>query len=206
MKRRNFFTILGRMMEKDHRRGSFFRILERQIKREEREAKRAERNRIRRERNASKAARILTRIHKVQAIDLYKMTQHIPTNFFGERGPQFEAVKKLYNKKARILWFLQGLYKYWMFDYEGQGWSARRGFQYSRHRKHYTTMLELHTEKMKQRRWDEKRAKVRARRMKKDPEYYAKRELDRDIEYETQESQIRIRDEKIQVEELIWDE
>lgn len=67
-------------------------------------------------------------------------------------------------------------------------------------------MLELHTEKMKQRRWDEKRAKVRARRMKKDPEYYAKRELDRDIEYETQESQIRIRDEKIQVEELIWDE
>lgn len=206
MKRRNFFTILGRMMQKAHNRGSFFRTLERQIEQEKREARRAERNRLRRERNASKAASLLVRIRRVQAMDLYKMTEHVPTNFFGERGPQFEEVKRLYNKKARILWFLQGLYKYWMFDYEGQGWSSKRGFRYSKHRKHYDKMFEGHLEKMRQRRWDEKRAKVRARRLKKDPEYYNKRELDRDIKYETQESQIRIRDEKIQVEDLIWDE
>lgn len=130
------------------------------------EQKRLERYKARRAANETKAYRILLRLRRVEAIDLFEMTQDIIPNFFGEKDMQFDEVKRLYLKKARIIWFLTGLYKYWAFDYEGQGWSAKRGFGYKRHRDYYYTLLEVHYEKMRQQRWDLKRAKVRTRRNK----------------------------------------
>lgn len=128
------------------------------------EQKRLERYRARRVVNLTRAYPILLRLRKVAVIDLYEMTKSIGPNFFGEKTLQFNEVKRLYEKKARIVWFLLGLYRYLAFDYEGPGWSAKRGFHYSRHRKHYLALREKHLEKVRQKKWDLKRAKVRARR------------------------------------------
>lgn len=131
-----------------------------------REAIRLERYRARRAINVDKAYRILRRLRRVEAIDLYKMTQHIEPDFFGEKHIQFDAVKKLHDKKHRLVWFLKGLYIYLAFDQESPGWSSKRGFSYSRHRAHYERLYEGHMNKLRQEKWDLKRAKVRARRNK----------------------------------------
>lgn len=133
----------------------------------ERERLRVERYLRRRAINAPKAYRILMRIRKVEAINLFKMTQDIEPDFFGRKTEQFDRVKELHEKKARILWFLRGLYHYWAFDEERFGWAVKRGFTYSRHRKHYYKLLEVLAEKVRQAKWDLKRAKTRSRREKK---------------------------------------
>lgn len=129
-----------------------------------REQQRLERYRARREANEKKAHRVLLRLRRVQAIDLFKLTQHIVPDFFGSKQIQFDRVKEIYEKKARIVWHLSGLYRYLAFDVEDRGWAAIRGFHYSRHRKRWFKLLEEHREKVRQQKWDLKRAKVRQRR------------------------------------------
>lgn len=142
----------------------FFDDLDHETREIERERLRLERYWARRRANGDKAYRVLLRWRKVEAIDLFKMTQHIEPNFFGEKTLQFDEVKRLYEKKARIVWFLAGLYRYLMFDDEGHGWSSKRGFHYSRHRKYYAKLREGLSEKVRQAKWDAKRARVRRRR------------------------------------------
>jgi hypothetical protein len=129
-----------------------------------REVEQAERYKARRAANIAKSERVLNRFRKVQSMDLFAMTQHIEPDWFGDKQFQFEAVKELHKKKTRLMWFLKGLYVYLAFDQEVDGWSAKRGFRYSRHRAYHAKVMENHKEKLRQEKWDLKKAKVRKRR------------------------------------------
>lgn len=109
----------------------FFSNLDKITDERVREAERIVRYRARRAANEAKALRILHRLRRVESIDLYLMTQHIEPDWFGEKDMQFKAVKELHVKKARIVWFLKGLYRYLAFDQEVDGWAVKRGFHYS---------------------------------------------------------------------------
>lgn len=159
-----FFTDLVAIEKARWSSGFFDGLAQAQIAADE-EADRVERYRARRRRNGPAALRVLSRLRKVESIDLFKMTQEewIP-DFFGEKHLQFERVKELHLKKARLVWFLTGLYQYLAFDFEGHGWTIRRGIKYSRHRKVWYRLLETHRENVRQQKWDRKRAKVQRRR------------------------------------------
>lgn len=161
-----FFEELDLMAEKLYR-AKFFDDCDAMTADLERERLRLERYRARRKANGDRAYRILLRLRKVLAIDLHRMTQHIEPDWFGEKHLQFAEIKRLYDKKARIAWFLTGLYNYLAFDYEGQGWSSKRGFKYSRHRAHYYKLLDTHRENLRQQKWDKKRERIRSRREEK---------------------------------------
>ena len=144
----------------------FFRDLDKIRDTDSHDRERLARHRARRQANIKKSERVLKRLHKVQDMDLYRMTQHIEPDWFGDKHEQFQAVKELHTKKTRIVWFLKGLYVYLAFDQEIDGWAVKRGFHYKRHRAYHAKVMEGLSERIRQEKWDLKRAKVRARRKK----------------------------------------
>ena len=149
--------------------GPWFDDLEAIVRKEQEEREKLERYRARQQTNTPKAIHIMRRIKRLEAIDLHRMTHHIPPDWFGERHLQFAEVQRLYIKKSRMLWYLKGLYHYLMFGLELPSWKAKRGvFAYSKHRAYYAKLLPQHAEKLKQARWDAKRARVKAAREKRE--------------------------------------
>jgi len=120
-----------------------------------------------RDANLPKAQRLYKRLQVVREFDLWKATAHIEPDFFGSNKIRFNYVKSLYEKKARIEWTLKALYNYWAYDEIIAGFNPRRGFKYSTHRRVYLHNLAQHKENMRQKKWDAKRARVRAQRRAK---------------------------------------
>lgn len=159
---RDLDVVAQRMIE-----SGFFTKLDRLIAKEQKAQEFAIRLQRRIERNKRRADAVLSRIRQVESIDLFKATKHIGPNFFGEKTLQFEAVKVLHQKRDRILWYLRGLYTYLITGTQVNGWAKHRGLNnYSKHRTHYYALLELHKDRLRQEKWDKKRAKVRERRRK----------------------------------------
>lgn len=128
------------------------------------ERKREQRERERREANRAKAMRLAMRLEVVRRFDIWKATEHIGPNFFGDNSKRYARVKQLYAKKARIEWILSSLYTYWMHGYVRPGTFPKKGLTYSKYRKVYMGHKDTLQEKIKQEKWDKKRAKVRKRR------------------------------------------
>lgn len=127
-------------------------------------------------RNRAKAGRLLKRLQFVRDFDVWKATEHIEPDFFGDNTRRFNRVKQLHAKKNRIWWVLNALYHYWAFDYVAPGTNPKRGLTYSKYCKVYMGHKENHKENVLQAKWDAKRAKVRERRAKQ-----AKRDAMRDM-------------------------
>jgi hypothetical protein len=161
-------------LDRDKYDGPFFNDLEAAI---------AEEIRIS-EKRARLAARIPQALHvlhclrRIEDIDLYRMTLHMPPDFFGNQTQRFDKVKELYEKKARIVWHLKGLYMYLAFDEKSHnGWKLRNGTQYSKQRKVWFKLLRKHKENVeenrKQAKWDKKRQrqqKIKATKARKTQE------------------------------------
>lgn len=155
-KAEDFFTDLGLM-------SGFFDDLDDMIRKDIREIERQQRYEARRNLNAAKARRIHTRIVRVRAFDPWAKTEHIKPDVFGDNYERKSAIMALENKRLRIHWVLWAMYHYWMFDESTKG-AKRYGKRYSLYRKLFDRHVALYAEKLKQDKWDKKRAKVRARR------------------------------------------
>lgn len=114
--------------------------------------------------NVRRALHIQKWLNRVKNIDLFQMTAHIEPNFFGDKKAQFDEVKRLYEKKTRIVWVLSGLHHYLAFDEHLVKQTQHKKLTYSAFRKVYYKQLEKHRENIRQAKWDAKRARVRARR------------------------------------------
>lgn len=127
-----------------------------------------EKERARVARNRAKASRLLGRIERVRAFDIWEATKHIDRNFYGENDKRNTRVKQLYAKKNRIEWMLTAIYKFWAFDETVVGFNPRLGLKrWSRIRKKFLLMREEHHERVLQIKWDIKRQRVRAARARK---------------------------------------
>jgi hypothetical protein len=115
--------------------------------------------------NLHRALHFQVWLKRVEKIDLFKMTAHIEPNFFGEKQAQFDAVKKLHEKKARLIWVLSALHHYLAFDHHLFKQTQNKKLTYSAYRRVYLKQLEKHRENIKQAKWDAKRARVRDKRL-----------------------------------------
>ncbi len=161
MKMGTFFVKLDRVFK-----GKFFSRLERMSQKIHEEEEYLRLYRERRITNGPRAGRVLARLRRVEAIDLFKMTQHIKPDFFQSKRKQFDAVIELGEKKGRIVWYLNALYNYLAFDDDRHFLPYLGTNSYSHHRAYYYELLEDLAEKVKQAKWDKKKARVRARRDK----------------------------------------
>jgi hypothetical protein len=136
-----------------------------------------ERYRLKRERNLRKALRIRPRLYRVQNLDPWAETSHIPAeDDWGDRRPRYEAVKAFHARKDRLLWVLTSLYNYWSFDYvQGQSFKPnKRTLTFSFLADKYDTILDELRERVRQENWDRKRARVKSRREKREQGKVAK--------------------------------
>lgn len=122
----------------------------------------------RRKRNEARGKRLLRRIYVVDHFDLWKATAHMRPNAFGNYD-RFERVKELHNKKARLQWILYAMYYKFVFNtpYNGMDRDKKLPTKFSKFAKQYDRLYEDHLENVRQARWDEKRARVRARKQKR---------------------------------------
>lgn len=142
----------------------FFADIDALIRQEALDAEKQKRYWERRARNLVKAQRIQRRMQLVRDYDIWKLVAHMEADFFGEWDERNARIKLLYAKKTRLNWVLVSLYNYWAFDYKGPGFDPKKGLTFSRICRQYDNNFETFKEKLKQEKWDRKRARVRARR------------------------------------------
>ena len=128
------------------------------------EIERDKREQRRRERNKQRGYRLAHRIKIVDSFDIWKATAHMRPNFF-DNDDRYEVVKVLYQKRQRLSWILHAMYWRFVYDRPYRECTYKLGSgKFSRFSRLYEKIEANHHENVKQARWDEKRAKVRARR------------------------------------------
>lgn len=126
---------------------------------------RQERNKVRRANNLAKALRIRPRLYAVKAFNEWATTQ-LGEDEWGDLTPRNNEVKAMYAKKAKLLWVITSLFKYWAFNERPYPTfkANKRTLTLSYLSKQYDKFLEDLQERVRQENWDRKRFRVRARR------------------------------------------
>lgn len=168
MPKSQFFSDLDTLIAQRKEEG-FFRDLDFIIAERKRDRDHYERYWARRRASQRRAVHLQSYINRVEKFDPWKTILGIdPEFYFTDELYEKEMklrIKRLINKQLRLLWTLRALHHYLIGDKAHPG--SKRSLKYTVHRRMWYRNLKTHKEKVRQARWDEKRARVRSRRAKK---------------------------------------
>lgn len=155
----------------------FFEELDGLILEEKQELARMKKYREKSDRMLRKAQHIKPRLDKVLDFDIWKNARiNVGRDFWSTSDDVATEVKRLYAKRDRLIWVLCGWYNHLIGGNPATGtWydppGMNKPYKFVRLCKRYDAFIDNMQERIKQEKWDAKRARVRARREKLNGHY-----------------------------------